>query len=54
MRRGKTTVSNASIRMTKIRTMPAIDAHKCIGDGQSDDAGMVADSKPAREDTAGV
>src|ERR1700687_5841720 len=44
MRRGKTTVSNASIRMIKIRTMPAIDAHQCIRDEISDDAGMVADS----------
>src|ERR1039457_1433997 len=44
MRRGKTTVSNASIRMMKIRTMPAIDAHQCI-DESSDDAGMAADSE---------
>src|SRR5580658_10036518 len=44
MRRGKTTVSNASIRMRKITLIPAIDAHQCIHDEISDDAGMVADS----------
>src|ERR1700687_2709762 len=44
IRRGKTTVSNECIRMIKIRTMPAIDAHQCIRDEISDDAGMVADS----------
>jgi hypothetical protein len=30
MRRGNTTVSNASIRMIRIRAKPMIDAHQCI------------------------
>src|SRR5208337_4263183 len=34
IRRGNTTVSNASMRMTRIRTMPAIDAHQCMDESE--------------------